>query len=77
MPELAGDNEERGLLFKSGDLQDLTTQLTRLITDAQLRHELGRRAAQFARESLSIQLAAERTGAIYERLLLRKLGANR
>jgi glycosyltransferase involved in cell wall biosynthesis len=72
LPELTGSNEERGLLFTSGDVQELTAKLARLIEDAELRRELGRRAAEFARDSLSIQIAAETTGAIYERLLRRK-----
>jgi glycosyltransferase involved in cell wall biosynthesis len=71
-PELTGNNEERGLLFNSGDNQGLAAQLARLIRDPELRRELGVRAAQFAKENLSIQIAAERTGAMYERLLLRK-----
>ena len=71
-PELTGSNEERGLLFESGDAKDLATQLTRLISNEELRRDLGSRAAQFAKESLSIQIAAERTAAIYERWLLRK-----
>ena len=72
LPELTGDHEERGLLFPSGDLDGLTAKLAKLIQDPALRHELGARAAEFARDSLSIQIAAERTGAIYERLLGRK-----
>jgi len=72
LPELTGDHEECGLLFPSGDLEALTAQLARLIQDSALRHELGARAAAFARNNLSIQIAAERTGAIYERLLGRK-----
>jgi glycosyltransferase involved in cell wall biosynthesis len=71
-PELTGRNEERGLLFESGDAKGLATQLTRLISNERLRRDLGGRAAQFAKESLSIQIAAERTAAIYERWLLRK-----
>ena len=71
-PELTGNNEERGLLFNSGDIQGLAAQLARLIQNPELRRELGVRAAQFAKENLSIQIAAERTGAMYERLLLRK-----
>lgn len=74
LPELTGSQEERGLLFTSGDVQELTAKLARLIEDAQLRCELGRRAAEFARDRLSIQIAAETTGAIYERLLRRKSG---
>jgi glycosyltransferase involved in cell wall biosynthesis len=72
LPELTGKNQEQGLLFTSGNLEELTAQLTRLVQDPALRRELGSRAARFARESLSIQIAAQRTGAIYERLLLRK-----
>ena len=73
MPELTGSHEERGLLFSSGDVGALAAQLTRLIENPEFRLELGRRAAEFAANSLSIQIAAERTGAIYDRLLLRKV----
>ncbi len=71
-PELTGSNEERGLLFPSGDADELANQLERLITDDMLRRDLGIKAAKFARENLSIEIAAERTGAMYERLLGRK-----
>ncbi len=71
-PELTGNNEEQGLLFESGDAKGLASQLARLIKDPDLRRDLGSRAATFAKENLSIQIAAERTGAMYERLLLRK-----
>jgi glycosyltransferase involved in cell wall biosynthesis len=72
MPELTGSNEERGLLFPSGDAEALANQLERLITNDALRRELGDKAAKFAKESLSIEIAAARTGAMYERLLERK-----
>ena len=71
-PELTGNGEERGLLFDSGDVRGLEHQLKRLIEDAELRHQLGTRAAEFASRNLSIQIAAERTSAMYERLLLHK-----
>lgn len=71
-PELTGEREEQGLLFSSGDIQGLTGQLARLMENPELREELGRRAAKYASENLSIQIAAERTAGIYERLLLRK-----
>jgi glycosyltransferase involved in cell wall biosynthesis len=73
-PELTGSDEERGLLFESNNVEDLSRQLARLITDDALRQELGMKAAQFARESLSIEIAAERTGAMYERWLQKKAG---
>lgn len=75
-PELTGANEERGFLFESGNVDDLAAKLTRLITNAGLRCELGTRAASFVRENLSIEIAAERTGAIYEKWLARKSGYN-
>lgn len=71
-PELTGEQEERGLLFESGNVEGLAAQLTRLIGDSHFRKRLGSCAAQYAKDQLSIQIAAERTGAIYERLLLRK-----
>ena len=74
MSELTGNNEERGLLFPSGDADALANQLERLITNDTLRSDLGAKAAKFAKESLSIEIAAERTGAMYERLLAKKLG---
>ena len=72
MPELTGANEERGLLFPSGDANELANQLERLIINDTLRRDLGTKAAKFAKESLSIEIAAERTGAMYERLLAKK-----
>ncbi len=73
-PELTGSNEERGLLFPSGDADALASQLERLISDDTLRRRLGAAAAKHARENLSIEIAAARTGAMYERLLLKKTG---
>ncbi len=72
MPEQTGYHEEQGLLFESGDAQGLAAQLARLIQDPELRRELGTRAAKFAKEKLSIQIAAQTTGDMYDRLLLRK-----
>jgi len=74
LPELTGANEERGLLFPSGDADGLASRLERLITDDELRLDLGAKAAKFAKESLSIEIAAARTGAMYERLLVKKTG---
>jgi len=73
-PELTGGNEERGLLFPGGDADALAAQLERLLTDDALRRELGTKAAKFAKENLSIEIAAARTGAMYERLLAKKTG---
>lgn len=69
-PELTGD-DERGLLFPSGDAAGLAARLSQLAESPLLRRELAARAARFAREKLSIEIAARRTGEIYEKLLLR------
>ena len=73
-PELIGPNEQSGLLFTSGNVQELATQLSRLISNSALRHDLGNMAAKFAKESLSIEIAAERTGAMYDKWLAKKTG---
>jgi L-malate glycosyltransferase len=70
-PELIGENS-RGLLFEKGNSHDMAIQLTKLIADDSLRAEYGRRAAQHARENLSIEIAASRTAEIYDRLLARR-----
>jgi glycosyltransferase involved in cell wall biosynthesis len=73
-PELIGSNDERGLLFKSGDVADLAGKLSKLITDINLRRNVATKAARFVHENLTIEIAAERTAAIYEKLLQRKTG---
>jgi L-malate glycosyltransferase len=70
-PELVGD-DERGLLFQSGDAGDLAEKLATLIGDERLRREFGTRAAEFARKNLSIEIAAKRMAEIYELVLCRK-----
>jgi glycosyltransferase involved in cell wall biosynthesis len=70
-PELIG-SDERGLLCRAGDPGDLAEKLTMLIQNPQLRKDLGARAAEFARTRLTIEIAVERTGEIYEDLLRRK-----
>jgi 1,2-diacylglycerol 3-alpha-glucosyltransferase len=72
-PELIG-NDERGLLFRSGDAGDLAEKLAMLIGNEQLRRELGARAADFARTKLNIEIAAQRMAEIYE-LMLRRTAA--
>ena len=70
-PELIG-NDERGLLFRPGDTDDLAAKLTALIENEFLRRELGIRAAEFARIRFSIEIAAARMAEIYETMLRRK-----
>jgi L-malate glycosyltransferase len=70
-PELIG-NDERGLLFQPGNACDLATKLTTLIWNEPLRRAFGARAAEFARTSLNVEIAARRMAEIYELVLHRK-----
>ena len=71
-PELIG-NDERGLLFRSGDAGDLAKKLAILIENEQMRRRFGTCAAEFARTRLSIEIAARRMAEIYEIMLRRKV----
>lgn len=68
-PELIGE-EERGLLFHSGDAGELARKISMLIEARELRLNLAAKAVSFAR-GLTIEVAARRTAAIYEKLLAR------
>lgn len=70
-PELIAD-EERGLLFKSGEVDDLAQKLRRLIENPLLRRHLALKAAEFARTSLNMDKAVQRSIEIYESILRRK-----
>jgi glycosyltransferase involved in cell wall biosynthesis len=67
-PEMIGDNE-RGLLCRPDDPADLAEKLGRLIQDAALRSELGKRASDFVRQNFSIEKSAARIAEIYEEIL--------
>jgi glycosyltransferase involved in cell wall biosynthesis len=69
--ELIG-NDERGLLFRTGDVGDLVGKLAALIGNEPLRRKFGTRAADFAKTKLNIEIAARRMAEIYELMLRRK-----
>ncbi len=70
-PELIG-NDQRGLLFESGNATDLASKLERLITDKQLRTSLALAASEHARTELSIEKNVARTMQIYDKQFERK-----
>lgn len=70
-PELIGE-DQRGLLFRSGDVEDLAEKLATLIRDSGLRRDLGRRAAEHASRTWSIEAACARITEIYMDLLDKK-----
>jgi glycosyltransferase involved in cell wall biosynthesis len=70
-PELIG-NDERGLLFDSGNAADLAAKLAVLIENESCRRQLAAKAVEFAKNKLSIEIAAQRMADIYETVLSRK-----
>jgi len=70
-PELIR-NEERGLLFTPGNVDELAQKLLRVIQDAAGRKRFGTAASEFATKKLNIKIAVARTMEIYSTLLSRK-----
>jgi glycosyltransferase involved in cell wall biosynthesis len=70
VPELIQDGEN-GLLFRTGDVNDLVAKLARVIQSRELRDRLGSSAARSARESFSMEIAVRKTESLYEELLTR------
>jgi glycosyltransferase involved in cell wall biosynthesis len=70
-PEMIGENE-RGLLFESGNAEDLSARLLTMIEDQQRRRAFGAAAARYAQECLSLGIAVTRQMEIYESLLTRR-----
>jgi glycosyltransferase involved in cell wall biosynthesis len=71
-PELIGLDDERGLLFQPGNVDDLAEKLSRLMGDHELRAQVGARAARYARTELTVEKNVARTMAIYDQLFDRK-----
>ncbi len=70
-PELTGAHEQHGFLFQPGNGNELAHKISLLCADRQVRRSLGASAVQFVQSNLTIEIAARRTGAIYEKLLAR------
>jgi glycosyltransferase involved in cell wall biosynthesis len=70
-PELIEDGE-RGLLFESGNVDELVQKLALLIENDELRKTLARRAAEFAARDMNMQVALDRMAEIYREGLARK-----
>ena len=71
-PELIGTDGQSGLLFESGNLDQLTDRLSHLIQNDGLRLAMGAKAAARASTNLCIDRAVAVTAGIYDRLLTRK-----
>jgi glycosyltransferase involved in cell wall biosynthesis len=67
-PELLDDGRA-GLLFEAGDVDGLAAQLRRLVANPELRSELGYIAANRMRTEFTLEVAATRMGAIYDKVL--------
>ncbi|HYP14404.1 MAG TPA: glycosyltransferase [Bryobacteraceae bacterium] len=63
-PELIA-NDERGLIFDSGDSAHLAEKLAAVIVNPELRRKYAAAAAKFAHDRLSIEIAVERMSELY------------
>jgi glycosyltransferase involved in cell wall biosynthesis len=75
-PELINDGHN-GLLFRKGDVADLTDKLARAITDDELRHRFGCASAARARDEFPIGRTVSRMEDIYDGLVASKLRIER
>ncbi len=75
-PELVSD-ETTGLLFQAGDAEELAGRLERLIVNEDLRRGLSAAAAAHMRQRFPLEASVQRMEEIYQKLLGRKLGAER
>jgi glycosyltransferase involved in cell wall biosynthesis len=64
IPELI-EHEQNGLLTAASDLDDLVTQIERLITDPELRARLGRKAREKVASEFRVEETAERMHALF------------
>jgi glycosyltransferase involved in cell wall biosynthesis len=60
---------ERGLLFESGNVQELAKALCILASDPVRRQQMASAATRFAHENLTIDVAASRVASVYRELL--------
>jgi glycosyltransferase involved in cell wall biosynthesis len=65
-------NEERGALVAAGHEGEFATAILRLLSDANLRGEMGANARRFAEENFSVNQVVRRYGELYETLLAKK-----
>ncbi len=63
------DHRRTGLLFESGNVEDLTGALEALVSDEGQRERLGAAAAHLMRKRFSLAKSAERMGQIYSTFL--------
>jgi len=70
-PELIVDGE-RGLLFESGNVEELACKMTMLIKDPDLRRLLAANATEFASHNLNMERNVLCMSGIYETMLRRK-----
>lgn len=66
VPEMVGENEERGLLVGAGDIESLARAMVRLLQDTSLSARLGQAGHVFALENYHIDKVAQRTFEVYQ-----------
>ena len=68
VPEVVAHNET-GILVELGNAHELVDALIKLTTDAELRHDMGKRGYERARKNFSVQRMVEVTIACYQKVV--------
>lgn len=62
-------DQDTCLLFPPGDVKQLATSITKLLSDPSLRHKLGKNARNLIKKKYTWNHAAEKTIKIYQKML--------
>ena len=63
-------HQETGILFEKGDVDDLALNLSKLIEDSELRHQLGIKAREWVCEHRDWNIVAGTLDGVYHQLLI-------
>ena len=74
IPEMI-KHEQTGLLFESGNEEQLADQITRMMNDSELRSSISQQATDWATNQWSSVTLMERTLSVYEQALERVRGS--
>jgi glycosyltransferase involved in cell wall biosynthesis len=72
IPEMIGENGERGLLVAVGDVSGLARAMRQILGDPQLQASLGQSGRAFACQNYSLDDVAQRTYEVYQTILARE-----
>ena len=69
IPELLGKNEERGLLFTPGSVEELKNKISEVIDNKEQMKDKSTKAIQFAKEKLTKEVHYEKVMELYQKTL--------